>query len=416
MLCSNDLDITAFSSIVSSSNVKDTWFFEGRCIKQGFVQSWSHGLGFTDTNRLTDNQRKHIRYLANDIEKLYKLPLKDFPAGKVLPYYSAWIDPEQNAYWELLKKKTEVKLNLVNGYYLGGWYDIFCEGTILDYQQAILNSDKIQRLVIGPWSHTDIFSHQVGEIDFGIYSFDGFDQYDIFKWFLNISRNEPTSAGAKIYIMGKNKWKDFTKWPPNSTSRRLYPSSIVSAQSLIGDGQLNWESASNSGVDKYCHLKSNPIPSIGGRSLDATISGRGGPKDQRQIESRKDVLVYTTHVIQSEITILGMVKAFLSVGSSQLSTVFHIKLVDVFPDELAINVLDSCKKIEFSSMTKQQIEIFVGTTAYTFLPNHRIRLEISSSCFPRINNYEDYSVAEVCQSLFWGASECTWLELPIIKL
>ena len=182
-----------------------------------------------------------IQYLANNIEDLYRLPIKEFPAGKYLPYYSAWIDPEENEYWNLLTHRTTNKLNRVNGYYLGGWYDIFCEGTIADYQSAIKNTNKAQRLVIGPWSHNELFSSLVGEIDFGIYTLRDVDQYDIFKWFLCISRSEQVKSGVLIYVMGKNKWYELPSWPPPSIKKRLFLSSSVSARSVTGDGLLSWD-------------------------------------------------------------------------------------------------------------------------------------------------------------------------------
>ena len=140
-----------------------------------------------------------------------------------------------------------------------------------------------------------------------------------------------------------------------------------------------------------------------------------GPRDQMIVETREDILVYTSRYLFQEITVIGLVSALLNVSSSQPETVFHVKLVDVYPDGLAINVLDSCRKINIKSNTKQEFKVILGSTAYTFLEGHRIRCEISSSGFPRISIHEGLARDEH-QKVYWGNAEPTWIELPVVEL
>ncbi|MDF2943105.1 MAG: putative hydrolase CocE/NonD family protein [Herbinix sp.] len=416
MMCSFDPKLNAFASIASVSDIRNQWFFEGGTIRQAFVQAWSHSFAYTDTNRLSSEQKKEIQYLANDLTELYKLTMEEFPAGKYLPYYSSWIDAKNASYWDEVESCTTVNLNDTNGYYVGGWYDIFCEGTICDYQKAVVNTNKAQRLVIGPWSHNDLYSPLVGEVDFGIYSLKDVDQYDIIRWFSGIMKNEQVQTGVSIFVMGTNKWINMKDWPPGYSKKRMYFSSIKGASSLYGDGCLTWEAVSEPGSDSFIHDKDNPVPSLGGRCLDASTSsaGRGGPFNQKQLELREDVLLYTSEALKTELTIMGLVASKLSVLSSCDETAFHIKLVDVFPDGRDINILDSCIVTKQKKNIMYEIQINLGSTAYTFLAEHRIRCIISSSSFPRISINSDLLNSKVRQVVYWGGNISSWVELPIV--
>jgi putative CocE/NonD family hydrolase len=415
MMCSNK-NLLGVASIASSSKIREQWFFEGGAIRQAFIQAWAHSFAFTDKNRLSDEEKDYIQYLANDLTALYKMPLEKFPAGSYLPYYSAWIDSGKLDYWNYLDSATDINLDQTNGYYIGGWYDIFCEGTIRDYQNAVSKSNKAQRLVIGPWSHSDLFFPLVGQVDFGVYSLKDLDQYDIFNWFLAICNNELITSKVSVYIMGKNEWVHMEQWPPYSIKKRLYPSSKDGANSLNGDGILTWTEPTDYSVDQYLHSKSNPVPSVGGRCLDVSTSptGKAGPFNQKAIEMRDDVLVYTSDYLEAEISIMGEVSAKLSVSSSATSANFHMKLIDVYPDGKAINILDSCQVIIGMKDEKHNIDLSLGNTAYSFLKGHRIRIEIASSCFPRININKYLLQEDSYQKVYLGNKQDTYIELPVI--
>src|SRR3712207_5192837 len=257
------------------------------------------------------------------------------------------------------------------------------------------------RLLVGPWTHGS-FESTVGEMDFGIGSSGMFVNYmgDLtaaqLRWFdATLKGNEDAleeTPSVQVFVMGENRWRGYEEWPvPRSRSEPWY---------LHAGGLLSRERPTQSGPDAYDYDPRVPVPTIGGATLMAPIH-RPGARDQRPNEERPDVLVYTGEVLQSDYTALGPVHATIFAATDAPDTDFVVRLVDVHSDGRAIVVTDGMIRasaresypapgvvrpakpspIEPGRVYKYAIDLWA--TGITFRAGHRVRVEITSSSFPR---------------------------------
>jgi hypothetical protein len=256
--------------------------------------------------------------------------------------------------------------------------------------------------MVGPWTHGD-FGSTLGDLDFGIGSSGLFLNYrgDLtdahLRWFdATLKGDEDALEGTppvQVFVMGENRWRGYDEWPP--------PGSREEAWYMISDGSLRREpDAAADEPARYDYDPDDPVPTVGGSILMADVH-RPGPRDQRGIEVRPDVLVYTGPVLERAYTVLGPVYATLLAASSAPDTDFVARLVDVYPDGRAICVVDGILRasaresypapgvvrpvapspIEPGEVYEYVIDLWA--TGITFLPGHRMRVEVTSSSHPR---------------------------------
>jgi putative CocE/NonD family hydrolase len=211
------------------------------------------------------------------------------------------------------------------------------------------------------------------------------------RWFDYILKNVDDGIGGekpvKIFVMGTNVWRDEDEWPlTGSRVSRFYLHSRGKATSLTGDGMLSATPPERESPDHFVYDPGDPVPTMGSAT---------GARDQRPVEARSDVLVYTTTPFQKAMEVTEPISAEIYASSSAVDTDFTAKLVDIWPNGYAQNLTDgiiraryrnSFEKPEF--MNPGQIYKFLidlWATSNVFLPGHRLRLEISSSNFPRFN-------------------------------
>lgn len=399
----------AVAPIMSSSNIYRDWFFENGFIKQGFVQSWSHSFGFTDNgNLLPFNVIDYIQLLANDIKSLYYGHLSDFPISKYLDYYNAWINCNMHKYWDNISKQTKVN-DEVPKYYVSGWYDIFCEGTLKQFHEEIeKNCNTPMKLVVGPWSHTELFGSVVGDIDFGVYSLEKYSSMDIVEWFEKIEKKEELQTVIWLYVMGINKWYKCSEFPKPLYLKYYFiqehNNGILSRKYLKG--------MEDTAI--YLFDANDPVPTCGGRCIDAIPEGQGGPKIQNYIETRADVLTYSSLPVEERLSIIGEVYITLSCKSEFDKMDYLIKLCDVDEKGKSINILDSGLRVEELANKKKSYRICIGTAAHCFLVGHRIRCSITSSNFPRLNIQDDLLNKKGENTIYLDGS--TAIELPVVEI
>lgn len=199
---------------------------------------------------------------------------------------------------------------------------------------------------------------------------------------------------VKVFVMGLNEWRDAADWPlPETDYKDYYLHSRGSANTAQGDGGLSEAMPGAEPEDAFTYDPMNPVPTIGGQVIlpDDNI----GPKDQQEVEKRDDVLVYTTPVLDQKVEVIGHVQTKLFVSSDCLDTDFTAKLVDVYPDGRAMLLTDGILRTRFRESFEAptrlepgriyEITVDMAATANVFLPGHGIRLEISSSNFPKFN-------------------------------
>ncbi len=240
-----------------------------------------------------------------------------------------------------------------------------------------------------------------------------FDYYRVYeKWFAFWLRGEANKVTAmpkvQYYVMGRNVWKSAKDWPlPNARATRFYLHSDGGANSLYGSGTLSTEKPGKEPADRFVYDPGNPVPSFGGPVCCTKMNEAEGAYDQRPVEARDDVLVYTSEVLTEGIEVTGPLKLVLYVSSSARDTDFTAKLIDVYPDGRAFNLQEGILRARYRDGFDRtvwmepgevyRLEIDLQATSNYFAPGHRIRLEVSSSNFPRFdrnlntggNNYDE---------------------------
>ena len=221
---------------------------------------------------------------------------------------------------------------------------------------------------------------------------------------------------VEIFVMGANRWLQAREWPPeDARPTNFYLSGSGHANTLDGDGALDSRPPRRDGADQYVYDPRNPVPTRGGAVCCNPKVFPWGPFDQRPVEQRTDVLVYTTRPLTEDVEAVGPVEVVLYASTSARDTDFTAKLVDVFPDGYARNLTDGILRLRYrNSLEKPEpakegeiyaLTVDAGVTGNVFLKGHRIRLEISSSNFPRFDRNPNTGGPVAKETHLWKATE-----------
>jgi putative CocE/NonD family hydrolase len=287
--------------------------------------------------------------------------------------------------------------------HIGGWYDVFLKGTLNNFTAMQSMSQSRQQLLIGPWAH-GVFTSAQGDIDFGLSSSgtlldlqaDMMTYQLLFldRWLRGVPNGTDLAPAVKYYTMGTNVWQTADTWPPAGTrAENWYLHSAGHANTSTGDGVLTTRTPEDERSDTYVYDPAHPVPTIGGATLMHPVL-RPGPRDQHPVEQRDDVLVYTSAALAEPLEVTGPVSVVLYVATDVPDTDFVARLVDVYPDGTAINITDGVTRMRWrdgmASLAPTlkpdevyRVEIDLWSTSLVFLPGHRIRLDVTSSSFPR---------------------------------
>jgi uncharacterized protein len=403
--------------VVTASNYHDNWTYQGGALEQWFDQNWTTQLA---TNTLW-------RLIAKDTNALLgapTLPLTHYPAfnyaslpagaeatSQIAPYYLDWLaHPAYDAYWKQWSIEEHFPDIEVPALHIGGWYDIFLNGTLRNYMgiKAHGATDAArngQRLLIQIGGHAG-FGRRIGDVEFGDealkFSSTGvlIDWYDfLFKGAQNEFAVEGPAAKGKpvnIFVMGQNKYQQESDWPPpEAKPTSFFLHSGGSANSLRGDGALSLTPPKREASDKFTYDPADPVPSIGGSLCCDAEHYEPGPRDQRAAENRNDVLVYSTKPFAEDMEVTGPVLLELWAKSSTVDTDFTAKLVDVSPEGFAANLTDGILRMRYRDSREKQVlmnpdqvykvTVDLWATSNVFKKGHIMRLEVSSSNFPRFD-------------------------------
>ena len=304
--------------------------------------------------------------------------------------------PTDDAFWRSVSTREHIDQIHVPVFSVGGWYDCFVESDLAAFS-ALRRNSSVHRIVIGPWPHN--MSVKFANVDFGKDSGAPIRRMQL-EWFdqwLKLKDTPIMSAPpAHIFVMGANRWRDEREWPPaRAKSTSFYFASQGSANTLDGTGSLDGRAPRRAEPERFEFDPANPVPTAGGATCCNPKVFAWGPMDQRPIERRRDVLVFSTPALREDLEVIGPVQVVLFASTSTPDTDFTAKLVDVFPDGDARNLTDGILRIRYrDSLEKPQIavpgqiyelNIDAGVTSNVFLKGHRVRLEISSSNFPRFD-------------------------------
>lgn len=319
--------------------------------------------------------------------------------------------------------------------FFDSWYDYGPAETLAlfnavraDAPSAVARDNQF--VVLAPVTHCgyrNLTEHTVvGERELGDARLDIMDMrlrwYDY--WLKGIDNGITRMPKVQYYVMGRNAWHSADRWPvPGTRFAKLY---------LHGDASLSFAPPGAAARHSFTYDPAAPVPSLGGHTCCTGLDTEAGGYDQRAIEQRDDVLVYTSAVLEQGIEVTGPLELILQVSSSAPDTDFTAKLVDVYPDGRAFNIEEGAlrmryrdgfdKDLRMRPGESYEIRLDLHVTSNYFGPGHRIRLEVSSSNFPRWernlntggNNYDerDYVVAE--NSLHLSAAQPSYIVLPII--
>lgn len=341
----------------------------------------------------------------------WRLPIRDALSMAAIPP-TDWVDvisrDVTDPWWSQFNYMTDDYRSDVPALHVDSWYDFGVREVIYEFEFMRKRSlSKAARdnqfLIISPTTHCRseriTADEPVGERSVGDARYDYWTIY--FKWFdywLNGHQNDITSMPrVQYFLMGRNEWKTATDWPiPGTQMTKVYLRSDGHANSLAGDGVLSFDIAGGgSALDRFTYDPGNPVPTRGGPVCCTGPNLQAGSYDQRGVEIRNDVLVYTSAPLQEGMEVTGPVDVVLYVSSDARDTDFTAKLVDVYPDGRAYNLTDGIlrarvrdgqqHKVWMESGGVYRMTIDLGATGNFFGAGHRVRVEIASSNFPRFD-------------------------------
>jgi putative CocE/NonD family hydrolase len=388
---------------VTASNYHEHWAYQGGAFEQLLAQAWGSALAVNELSRRASGSVLPSHWDAGLAPSRYPL-LDTGTAAGLSQFYFDWIaHPAYDDYWKQWAPEERYDRIKVPALHLAGWYDLFQAGSAANYagireHGGSEEARSGQRLVVIPGGHAG-FGQKVGDVDFGPGAV--LDTWELgmrwFDWKLKgIDNGMAREKPVKLFVMGRNVWRDEDGWPlARARSTRYFLHSGGHANASGGDGALGTEPPSSEPRDAFVYDPEDPVPTHGGAILGDTGKFPPGPLDQRDVEARGDVLVYTTPAFAADMEVTGPVGLELYVSSSAVDTDFTGKLVDVWPNGFAQNLTDGILRARYRDSLERaelmkpgqvyRVVVEVGLTSNVFLAGHRLRIEVSSSNFPRFD-------------------------------
>jgi putative CocE/NonD family hydrolase len=393
---------------VTGSNYHENWTYQGGAFEQWFSESWTSGLA-------KDTFDRQLTRATDAVVGDSQLPLASYPLfntsgfrtselmASLAPYYLDWLaHPAYDDYWRAWSIQEHYADITVPMLSIAAWYDIFQGGSLQNYvslknQAGSEAARRGQHLLVTLGGHAGQ-ERKVGDVDFGaVAEFNDDDAtLDWYDYLFKGAQNEFAQKPVTIFVMGLNQWRQEDDWPlARAKNTKYFLHSQGAANSAGGNGSLSTKAPNSEPPDHYVYDPANPVPTIGGPLCCDPAHLKPGARDQRPAETRADVLVYSTRAFPEDVEVTGPVNVELYVESSALDTDFTAKLVDVGPDGFARNLTDGIIRARYRDSREKaellkpgevyKLTIDLWSTSNVFLKGHALRLEISSSNFPRFD-------------------------------
>ena len=425
--------LKAMVPFVTWSEPLDGLQARGGALEVGTAFNWVllQGLNQLVRRHARDPQAmgRAVAALVADYDRLasdgyWQLPPRDFePVARhriaSLDLAGALRDPGAADHYRVAGHHDRVNVPTFN---VGGWYDIFLQGTIDNYL-AMRDHGVPTGLLLGPWAH-GVHLNPIGEQNFGFGAqlsfidlrsdFLGLQLRWFDHWLKGADNGVREEPPVRIFVMGANRWRDEAAWPLTRAVETVWY--------LRGGGGLGREPpAADEPPVGYAYDPADPVVTRGGALL-MTPEFRPGPLDQRPVESRDDVLLFTSEVLERDLEVTGPVKVLLWAATSAPSTDWVARLCDVFPDGRSLNLTDGVLRVRDGAAGAAEREIDLWATSNVFRAGHRVRLQVTSSCFPRwdrnLNTSEpagEGTRMEVArQTVFLDAARPSRVLLPVV--
>ena len=376
--------LCAITPSVMGEDIFKRGVYNNGVLKLGFI-SWMFG-----NNGRTDKPEPLLEW-----NRIYNtLPPKkmDETAGFESKFFDeVFTYPINDKRWNTMSIVSRYRNFKAPVFLLGGWYDT----TVIRVYLGLKKEGKIAKMLIGPWTHGLSRNRVVGQIDFGGHSLidvEATKRRWLDRYVKGVKNGIDNEKPVRIYVMGINEWRDEEAWPLKRTKyTSFYLGCKMSANSLHGDGFLSAKMESKKDGDKYIYNPEDPVRPIGGTA--GLYDQPDGPYDQTPMEIRNDVLVYTSEKLKKPVEVTGYINVELYVSSDAPDTDFVARLCDVYPDGRSIILNDGIirsryregidKEVMLQKNKVYKLEISLDCTSNVFLKEHCIRLEITSSCFPK---------------------------------
>lgn len=403
----------------------DRFYSTGGALKLGHRLLW-----------IAENYRDPGQHPPPLRDYIFHLPLLTADAaalGKPIELWRTALDhPSYDSFWKELSIRDRLDRVHIPVESMSGWFDNYAESELDAFTRLAKQGDTVETW-IGPWTH--IPNIVFPQTDYGPQSIlhirniqaDWFD-----RWLKRADPPPHPEPTLHLFVMGADTWRVEHEWPLARTRfTPLYLDSGGHANSVRGDGNLSWRT-SNSGSDSFTYDPKNPVPTMGGAICCDPKALPAGPLDQSTVENRNDVLVYTSPKLTEDLEVTGPVRAVLYISTSVNDTDFTVKLVDVAPDGRPTILCDGIQRLRYRlSLEKPvfvkrnsvyQIGVDAGVTSNVFLPGHRIRVEVSSSNFPRFDRNlnstrpiaMETKIVKARQTVYHNRSYSSAIILPVI--
>jgi len=425
-----------------SDNYGSVWSSDG-LLHLAFAPTWAAQQEAIATNQPPPT--------ADWVGLAWTLPLKSIPEKiSVRSQFLADViaHDAHDDFWHKMSLRDKYGEMDVPALHVTGWFDDLSQETQINFvgmstSSRTENAKKWQRLVIGPWGHGvprfQDGNWVFGEVDFGPNVRIDFQsmQNRWFDYHLKGAQNGvDKEAPVKIFVMGANTWRDEHEWPlARAKMTRYYLHSKGFANSRFGDGTLATDApTADEPPDHFRYDPRNPVPTYGGHGCCDYAFAAMGPLDQRVTEQRPDVLVYSTPVLSADTEVSGFPQVELTYSTDVTDTDYFVTLSDVYPDGKAIAITEGYLRTRFREsqerpklMTPGQqytSTIKLWGTSNLFKKGHRIRVQITSSNFPRFNRNlnsgkamaeeteQDIRVAN--QTIYHSGAKASAIVLPIV--
>lgn len=418
-----------FPVVAGGNEYLDRFYSPGGAMKFGHRLLW-----------IAENLRAR-GYRAPDFNTFVRqMPLRNADlaaAGQKIEFFQQALDhPTYDSFWRAVSTQEKLDRMTVPAFIVGGWYDNFVESDLRVFA-ALHRRSPNYRILIGPWAHA--MNAKFADVDFGPDALIPLRNYQV-AWFDRWLKPRPAKSAAvsdapvKIFVMGLNRWRSEETWPlQRAQLTPMYFWSSGDANTLSGNGTLSWKPPRRDhAVDQFVYDPANPVPTNGGSVCCNPKVFPWGPKDQRPVEKRKDVLVYTSDPLLDDLEVTGPIHVVLHVSTTAEDTDFTAKLVDVAENGFARNLCDGILRLRYRDGLQQsvagrpgevyRIQIDAGVTSNVFLAGHRIRVEISSSNFPRFDRNPntgrpvatETELRKATQTLYHDRNRPSFIVLPVI--
>ena len=426
----------ALRAMVTGVVPSDPWSltYTGGALNLGSAMGWAVGMSGVPLARRAEAGEDMTRLqqawgaLAGGLPAGFATtPLTDVPVlGELFPAWRDWLDhPQVDAYWEqyALPDRPAVPTFVV-----AGWHDVFRDLSLREFTREPRHPGS--RLVVGPWSH-GAAGRSLGAVDHGASASGpaiGLDAQllDFLAAHLGSDDVPVPDAPVQVFVTGANVWTQHATWPPPADDLELYlhPGALAADPAPAGTP-----------ASRYVFDPSDPVPTLGGPTLlpQGEAAGMCGSVDQRPLDARTDVLRFVGEPLSAPLRVVGTVRLTLHAATSAADTDWTAKLVDVHPDGTALNLVDGVLRASRRDPARpelltpdepHELVVELGAVGHELAVGHRLRLDVSSSNFPRFDRNPgtgapaatvaeaDFVVAH--QQVLHDATHRSRLTLPVV--